>query len=191
MADINAILTDPRVWISALALLVSCAAALISWRSLRNSSRAIALAERQEERRQPQLGIYLANGFRWLVGERQVFGFLVSVTNPTDINNSVARAELQITYLVECGSTAICRINHNPGLAEETGKALSSVVLSLPLRIDAHQTASGWLLFSLQNDLIRNGTIDAHRIILEDTHGVSTITDPIMVREWTDENQKD
>jgi hypothetical protein len=26
---------------------------------------------------------------------------------------------------------------------------------------------------------------------LEDTHGVSTETEPIMVREWTDESQKD
>jgi hypothetical protein len=59
------------------------------------------------------------------------------------------------------------------------------------MRIDAHQTVSGWLLFALDNDVIRNGTIDAHSLILEDTHGVPTETDPIMVREWRDETKKD
>lgn len=53
------------------------------------------------------------------------------------------------------------------------------------------QTVSGWLIFALENDVIRDGTVDAHRLILEDTHGALTETDPIMVKEWTDENEED
>ena len=68
---------------------------------------------------------------------------------------------------------------------------MAANVFSLPVRIDAHQTVSGWFLFALDNDVIREGTIDAHSLILEDTHGVSTNTDPIMVSEWTDESQND
>ena len=86
MPDNNNLLADPTVWISALALLVSCGSALISWRSSKNAARALAISETQEKRRQPQLGIYLVNGYRRLVPKRQLFGFLVSVSNPTDIN---------------------------------------------------------------------------------------------------------
>src|SRR5271165_2163770 len=108
------LLADPRVWISVLALLVSGCSAFFSWRAGRNAARALAISENQEKRRQPQLGIYLAaNGFRRLVPKRQLFGFIVSVSNPTDINNSVARAELQITYVMENDVTAVCRIQHN------------------------------------------------------------------------------
>jgi hypothetical protein len=76
-------------------------------------------------------------------------------------------------------------------LGEKVGDSTPASVLALPLRIDAHQTVSGWLLFALDNDAIRKRTIDAHRLILEDTHGVSTETEPIMVRDWTDESKKD
>jgi hypothetical protein len=188
------LLADPRVWISGLALLVSSCSAFFSWRAGRNAARALAISENQEKRRQPQLGIYLVvNGFRRLVPKRQLFGFIVSVSNPTDINNSVIRAELQITYVMENDVTAVCRIQHNSALGGDVGSDTTSAasVLSLPLRIDAHQTVSGWFLFALDNDVIREGTIDAHSLILEDTHGVSTETEPIMVREWTDESQKD
>jgi hypothetical protein len=188
----NNFLGDPRIWISALALLVSICSAVISWRSARNAARALAISQRQEERRQPQLGIHLFNGYRRLVPKRQLFGFLVSVSNPTDIDNSIVRAELQVTYLLEGDAKAVCRIQHNPTLREDTvDNALPPNVFALPARIDAHQTVSGWLLFSLDNDVFRKATIDAHSLILEDTHGVSTNTDSIMVREWSDETQKD
>jgi hypothetical protein len=183
--------SDPKTWIAALALLVSCCAAFISGWSLRNSSRALALSEGQEKRRQPQLKVYLVNGYRRLVPARQLFGFLVSVSNPTDINNSVPRAELQVTYLVG-DVRAVCRVQHNPELADsavQSGKP--PTVFTLPARIDAHQTTTGWLLFALDNDLIQKGTIDAHSLLLEDTHGVITSTGPIMVKEWSDETQKD
>src|SRR5260370_32001668 len=107
MPDNNDLLTDPRVWISGLALLVSGCSAFFSWPSGKNAARALAISESQEKRRQPQLGIYLFNGYRRLVPKRQIFGFLVSVSNPTDINNSIARAELQITYLLENDVNAV------------------------------------------------------------------------------------
>jgi hypothetical protein len=185
------LLADPRVWISGLALLVSGCSVFFSWRAGRNAARALAISENQEKRRHPQLGIYLVKGYRRLVPKRQLFGFLVSVSNPTDINNSVARAELQITYMMENDESAICRIQHDAALGEKVGDSTPASVLALPLRIDAHQTVSGWLLFALDNDAIRKRTIDAHRLILEDTHGVSTETEPIMVRDWTDESKKD
>jgi hypothetical protein len=185
-------LADPKTWISVAAFLVSCFSVYLSWRSGKNAARALAISESQEKRRQPQLGIYLANGYRLLAPKRQIFAFLVSVSNPTDINNSIVRAELQITYLLEKDLEAVCRISHSPTLAEDTSRDAmpAATVFSLPTRIDAHQTASGWFLFALDDDVIGNRTIDSHRLILEDTHGISTSTDPIAVRGWSDERKK-
>jgi len=90
--------------------------------------------------------------------------------------------------------SAVLRIQHNATLGADIGSntvwAESASVLSLPLRIDAHQTVSGWLLFALENDAIHMGTVDAHSLVLEDTHGVSSAANSIMVREWTDESKK-
>lgn len=184
---------DPKSWVSISALLVAAWSAFNAVRSRGIAARALQISEGQDQRRQPKLGIYLINGYRRLVPNRQLFGFLVSVSNPTDINNSVVRVELQITYTMKDDVSAVLRIQHNAALGaiESTVSEPTASVPSLPLRIEAHQTVSGWLLFSLDNDAIRSGTVDAHILILEDTHGLSTKTDPIMVREWTDESKKD
>jgi len=67
------------------------------------------------------------------------------VTNPTDVNNAVARAELQITYSIREGASVVCRVQHDPALKDKQnhdGEPSSPTVFTLPLRIDAHQTAS-------------------------------------------------
>ena len=111
-------MSDPKTWVSVLALAVSIFSAVFSWRSLKNSTRALAISESQERRRQPQLVIYLAKAYRRRVLQGQLFGFLVSISNPTDINNSIARAEIKITYRLRDGAEATCRMPHNPSLAE-------------------------------------------------------------------------
>ena len=189
--DINAF-ADLRTSIAALALVVSFFSLLISWRSGKRAARALSISESQEQRRQPRLGIYLVRGYRRRGANRQLFGFLVSVTNPTDSNNSIARAELQITYLLDHNVSVVGRVPHleelgKDSLADATGVAN---VHSLPARIDAHQTLSGWFLFALDDRVIGDGTVDSHRLILEDTHGISTDTGPIMVREWGHEGKE-
>src|SRR5262249_17603873 len=157
-----------QFWLSLLALFIAAWSAFNSWRSRRIATRALAISESQEQRRRPQLVIYQANGYRRYLPERQLFSFLVSVTNPTDINNSIAHAELQVTYLLDGDITATCRIPHNLSL-RETLEALNAEevnVFSLPTRIDAHQTVAGWFLFSVDHTLIAGKTIDSQKILL-------------------------
>jgi hypothetical protein len=183
---------DPKTIIAALALIVSLCSLAVSGISGVRASRALEISERQEKRRQPSLGVYLARAYRRLMPGKQLFGFLVSVTNPTDINNSIARAELQITYLINNDVKAICRIPHNHELAgkDGAGEPQEAGVFAVPSRIDAHQTLIGWFLFALDNNVIGEGTVDSHRLLLEDTHDITTDSGPLMVREWTNETPK-
>src|SRR5690242_12211535 len=98
---------DPKLWVSLAALLVSVCSAIYSGRK---ASRALAISEGQEQRHQPQFRIYLANTHRYFTPQRQVFEFQMSVSNPTDINNAVARAELQVTYVLKNDVSLVCRI---------------------------------------------------------------------------------
>lgn len=186
------LVADPRFWISVSSVAIACWSAYNSWRSRQISARALTVSEGQERRRQPQFEIYLTTGYRRYLPKKQVFSFLLSVRNPTDINNSIAQVELQVTYLLDGGIKAICRIPHNAELAEHVNEAEPNKahVFSLPTRIDAHQTVTAWLFFVVDYELIGGRTIDSHRIILEDSHNVSTQTEPILVRDWTNENPK-
>jgi hypothetical protein len=188
----NTVFGDPKTSIAALALIVSFFSLLISWRSGKRAARALAISESQEQRRQPRLGTYLVRGYRRREANGQLFGFLVSITNPTDSNNSIARAELQITYLLEHDVSVVGRIPHVEALGKDSLSDTTEVanILSLPARLDAHQTLSGWFLFALEDRVIGKGTIDSHKLILEDAHGISTDTGPIIVREWSHEGKE-
>ncbi len=186
----DSILSDPKLWISVGAFLAAAWSAFNSWRSRRIALRALALNEQQELRRQPRLIVYLANGYRRYLPSKQVFGFMVSVSNPSDTNNSIAMGELRVTYTVSDDAKVTCRVPHNPKLAEideSVGNSKPNVFV-LPARVDAHQTVAGWLFFALDEKLIGGKTIDAHQILLEDSHGLSTETEPISVRELQNEN---
>ena len=192
MIAIGNFFVDPKNWMSALALLISFLSLLLSWRSGRRAHRALTISEGQEERRKPRLGIYLVRGYRRRGPKRQLFGFLVSVSNPTDTNNSIARAELQITYSLENGVKAVCRVQHADSLGGDASNdaAAAARIFSLPERIEAHQTLSGWFLFALDDSVIGERTVEGHSLILEDTHGISTDSGPMMVREWTHEGKE-
>jgi hypothetical protein len=181
-------LADPKVWISAAALLVSGLSLAISFRSSRNAARALAISERQEERRHPKLHIHVNKGIRLRLQSMQLFGFQVSIKNPTDINNCVARAELEVNFALETKTTMILRIQHDSDLKVAI-KSDSSLVL--PLRIEAHQTVSGLLLFAIDNAVGGTGTVDSHCLLLEDTHGLSMKSEPIIVKEWNNEAKMD
>lgn len=192
MKPVAVFLSDPKLWVSILALLASAWSGFNAWQSRRLARRALAISESQEQRRRPQLGIYMADGYRRISPGKQFLGFLVSISNPTDINNSVAQAELKITYLLDGNIKAACRIPHMPQLSapasDETEPTAN--VFSLPLRIDAHQTAAGWFLFAIEDKVIGGKTIDSHSIILGDSHGVSSETEAILIREWVSEIPK-
>lgn len=184
--------SDPKLWVSILAFLASGWSAFNSWQARRIAKKALAINESQEARRQPKLGIYRVDGYRRYLPDKQLFGFMVSVSNPTDINNAISQAELQVTYVLEKEIKAVWRVPHSPAVAaiayDATGNTAN--VLTLPLRVDAHQTVAGWLVFSLDNSVLTGRTIDSHQIILEDSHSASTTTEAIAVREWKNESQK-
>jgi len=186
------LLADPKVWISIISVVLATWSAFNSWRSRQIATRALAISESQEQRRRPQFGIYLANGFRRHLTNRQLFGFLISVSNPTDINNSIVKAELRVTYVLDGEIKNTCRVSHDPALAGTVScsNVGTANVFSLPTRIDAHQTLAGWLVFALDHAIISERTIDSHTIILEDSHGVFSETEPLLVRDWTNETPK-
>src|SRR3954447_6631065 len=80
--------------IAAAGLIISLTNIWFTWQSRK-------LANEQEKRRRPRLIPSLVNGFfRDEPGSRgRIYAFLITITNPTDTNNSIVEADLSITYL--------------------------------------------------------------------------------------------
>lgn len=170
------------------ALCVSVAAAAMSAKSMWNSSQALKLSRTQEARKSPFLKVYMAEGIRRLDGEAQVFGFRISVSNPTDTNNAIARAELQVNYILNSSTKITFRLQHDE---KAFVQEMIDPIIAIPTKIDAHQTVAGWLTFVLDPARIGKGTVDSHDILLEDSHGITTAYPNISVQSWIDERTRE
>ena len=178
-----------ETWISIVAALAACRAAVASWWSSRISRRALILAEGQEERRRPKLVLYFMEGYVRIVEapERQRFyAFLLSVSNPSDINNSVAYLDLHLTYLTPRQLRMTVKVPSRASIAERFGDDRTSA-LSPPFSVNAHQTTAGWTYFRVDKDLLSDTIVDGYRVVATDSHGVQSGVEAVIVREFADE----
>jgi hypothetical protein len=179
----QSIISDPAFWISLVSAAGTCIASWIMYRTLR-------LAERQEARRLPRLRPYLAEGYRrTFQGERmRVYAFSISVGNPSEIDNALARAELQIGYLTENDVYMTVKVAEDHFLAPLLGLD-SRAVLRLPAGVGANQTVAGWLFFRVNEDVLREVRIDDYSLLLTDTNDAKATLDLGIVRELIDEDE--
>jgi hypothetical protein len=179
----QSILSDPSFWISLVSAVGTCIAAWVMYRSLR-------LAERQEARRFPRLRPYLAEGYcRIYKSDRiRVYAFSISVGNPSEVDNALSRAELQIGYLTENDVYMTVKVADDGSLATRLGLD-SQALLSLPARVGANQTIAGWLLFRVSEDVLREVRIDDYSLLLIDTNDAKATLEPGIVRDLIDEDE--
>ena len=170
----------------ALAVASFCIAITNSYFTWQN--RRLALA--QESRRLPRLIPNLIDGY---YQEREddggrVYAFRVTVANPTDTNNAIARAELSIAYLTVDQLQMTMKLGANESAAKYSVKNQEQA-LAVPTTISAHNAVSGWLRFHVPAAMMVNRDIEAYRLTLTDTHGETASVVPILVQEYRDEIQ--
>jgi len=144
----------------------------------------------QESRRLPRLIPTLVHGYyqdRENNGGR-VYAFHVTVTNPTDIDNAIARAELSITYLTVDQAQMTMKLRANESAPKFFVKDQEQA-LAVPTAISAHNAVSGWLRFHVPAAMLVNRDIEAYRLMLTDTHGETASFVPVLVQEYRDEIQ--
>jgi len=181
--------------LSLYAAIASGVAALVSgwfaYLSLRVSNRSLRLSQQQEERHRPHLVPYLIDGYAKFVARDnlRVYGFSLSVSNRSDVDDSVAQIELQLTYKAPSGISIAVKARHDAKLNNVFAGG-NTATLPVPLRIDAHQTIAGWVYFGIKEELFSGSAVDKFIIILTDSHDVVSTVEPIIVRELIDETQK-
>ena len=79
-------------------LTIALASVVYARNSAKISKRSYDLAELQDSRRDPRLKLYLSDAYSFTSGDHAVIAISITLSNPTDIDNSIARAELGVTY---------------------------------------------------------------------------------------------
>jgi hypothetical protein len=154
--------------------LISLAIAFWSAKSARNSAklskRSHDLAELQDSRRSPKLTLRLSNAY-WLAFENpRVIVMSITLSNPTDVDNSIASAELAVRYRMDDNQTVTARIA--PLRAAPVSFANATEVLAPPVTVPSHQSVAGLLMFELSTAMHVDWLMNNHpySLILLDGH---------------------
>ncbi|MEC4685485.1 MAG: hypothetical protein VST71_07120 [Nitrospirota bacterium] len=176
--------------IAAASVVAAWVAALFAYVSARTSKRALLLAEQQEKRRQPKLVPYLVDGYHKSISQDQfsIYAFSLSISNPSDIDNSIAQIEFQIAYTTATNAHMVVKVQHDDNPIDRFGGGDIKPFL-IPESINAHLTIAGWAFFKIDDILIGNSDIDAYTLIFTDSHGAFSTLEPNMVREFADEEK--
>lgn len=135
------------VWVD-LTKMLAVAGFCISLVSLYFTWQTRRLALAQETRRLPRLNPTLVHGY-YQNGQNdrgRVYAFHVTVSNPTDSNNAIERAELSITYLTADRVQMTMKLRANEPAAKSFLRDQQEA-LAIPIAISAHSAISGWLTF--------------------------------------------
>lgn len=164
--------------VAVVALIVSVISLYFSWQALR-------LENRREMRRQPVLIPLLLNGYVRVdhVGGARVYAFFISVSNPADTDNTVAELDLRVTYLTRERVQMTVKIGADETLAAEFPQGTPNV-FSIPKRISAHDTVSGWCYFRGDAAVFNGVRIEGYSIVLTDSHRAASSVEPILVQEF-------
>lgn len=161
--------------------LVALVSALYTVSMAKSARKAYELAARQDSRREPRLAVYLSDAQSLKPADRFEIAISITVANPTDIDNSVTRAELGVTYHRLDGRPITARLS--PSADSDTRTLAMQRTLDIPASISSHQSMAGWLRFELPDMLVVDCVIDNYSLLLEDSHQRSTTIDSLFVRE--------
>jgi hypothetical protein len=110
-----------------------------------------------------------------------VVAIAITISNPTDIDNSIARAELIVTYHKQEGESIRLSVASTTSSAAKISGA--GDFLDPPVAVPSHQTVAGVLLFEPSDIILDNGAIDDYSLAIMDSHGESITMTVLIIRE--------
>lgn len=172
------------IGISICALVAAWVGAIMAFRSSNIAKRSLKIVEEQAKGRCPLLVPYLMKSSFFMAenNSKRIYTFLVSLTNRSDLDNSIVNMQLQLNYhrLDEHGASLI--LSHSTELRTYLGKDVQNV-LSNPLKIPSHDTIAGLILFECSSKVLEEIIIDSYDIIFVDSNGLQSKLEPIYLTE--------
>lgn len=178
------------IYISIGSLVVAWIAALIAYRSHVIAKRSLLIAEEQALGRRPSLIPYLADGFASDEENtgKKIYAFSISLTNRSDSDNAITEIELFLTYYRPSQPIASLLLPHNSQLRTPLDIRQENV-LTTPLKVSAHQTVAGWVIFECDHTIIDDVIIDSYEIRVTDSNGIYSKLQPIIIKELINEKE--
>jgi hypothetical protein len=179
--------TDPN-WINVASVFIALFALIVSTFGFATSRKALRISQKQEQRKNPLLVPSLLNGYvQFRKNKERVYGFLLSVSNPSDSNNAIARIDLHLTYLSPRHDRLTVQVPSSTARDDSFSRLSEFTMIAPPMELDAHHTIAGWCVFRVPEAALSRGVVESTVIVLVDSHGLKASLEPVLVQEYRDE----
>ncbi|MCK5613670.1 hypothetical protein KAR91_68025 [Candidatus Pacearchaeota archaeon] len=169
-------------------LLAAWVAAIMAFRSNNIAKKSLRIVEEQAKGRSPLLVPYLMKSLFITTRDEsnRIYAFLVSLTNRSDLDNSVVNIQLQLNYRRPGQPEASIVLPHNLELRTYLNEENQNILLE-PLKTPAHDTVSGLILFECNTGILDDIIVDTYDIIFTDSNGLQCKLQPIFMTEIVSE----
>lgn len=175
-----------------IAALAAIASAVWAFFSNRIAKKALKLAQQEYKDKQSKFSLYLIEGFRWFSRTNEARKFLlfhITIRNQSSVRNSFI-SELEIEYIRQDNSVARVTVDHNDALLNFI-KGYHLSTFDKEIRIDEKGIISKWLIFEQPSDIFMKLRIEKYTIRVIDTQDVSSSLECFILKDLTDEGEKD
>lgn len=152
--------------ISIVSLLTAIVSVYYAFRSNRLSKRAILISEQEFINKQSKFQLYLVDNYRYLVSDKKLLLFNLSINNLSDNKNSF-KARAEIEFIRDDNSVALIIIEHNSSLIKEIPKSDLSIFEN-DIRLEERSVQTKWLIFEQPSNLFDKYTIEKYTIKVSD-----------------------
>ena len=167
-----------KYWTDIATATAAIVALAVSLWSLFYAHASLALAKTQERRKAPQLSATLLSGDYTVddISGQRTYHIQLSVSNLSDADNAIIRAELRLEYRLQDGTELTARLQPMQGEGQ----------LPFPHRIAAHDAVAGWCRYRVVPAILSGNRIERYAVELTDTHGEVVVVIPQILSERRD-----
>jgi hypothetical protein len=183
MAQLASTDGDWRTWAPIASIAVAALALLVAMSNRSTAKNALALSKQQEARRVAKLDLSLREALsrRDNAGQCRWIGIEILAVNPTDRDGTIIGADLHISYRFE-DRQLLLKLPH---VSHSSPFGDARAAIEVPARLPANGALSGWLLFRLDNGVVR-GPIDRYDVVVADSRGPTEVLQAWAFREVED-----
>lgn len=158
---------------------VAVFSAFFSYRSSAIARKALFIAEQDFKSKQEKISLYLVDVYKvpYSSDGKNLYAlvFNVSITNSSSVPNSVKDIELEVKFIRNDNTVGTIIFSPQDISSDSVNVALPAT-FSLPLALDPKSAKTGWVIFLLPKELLKEKKIESYKVKAVDVHmDISTI----------------
>jgi hypothetical protein len=159
---------------------------LVSLGSYLTARESLTISKKNAAAREPKIIPEIQNAYTSTINNARVYIFSIALKNPADIDNTITKIELRITYKRKDGTIGNLLLPHDKNLISKLTTFSDHLPIVIPCNIQAHNAVEGTVLCKLPDAHIPEAALDTYKIYLHDAHEMETIITPTLIKGYKD-----